>query len=105
MASQLPSWIEPGVDMVHTSFGTGSVVKIGPYKRAMVVWVEFDGGDVKMLHPEWGATHMRRRESSDPTTPADPSIRRDVCGARQVVVRVDKQQLCREHRKAYRPDD
>jgi hypothetical protein len=101
----LSSWLEPGVEVVHTSFGTGRVVKIGPYRRALVVWVEFDRGDVMMLDPEWGATHMRSRESSDPTTPADPSIRCDVCAKRPVVLRVSKQQFCLEHRTAYRPDD
>jgi hypothetical protein len=61
MASQLPPWLEPGVDIVHSSFGKGRVVRVGPYERALVVWVEFDRGDVMMLDPSGGDTHAPAR--------------------------------------------
>jgi hypothetical protein len=107
--SQMPSWLQVGVDVVHPSFGTGRVVEIGLAKGAPVVWVEFDRGDVKMLDPEWATKHVRPRESSDRTTPTDQSIRCDVCHGHPVVVTVTDskgtQQFCREHKTTYRDVD
>jgi hypothetical protein len=97
-----------GVNIVHPSFGTGRVVDISLFKSALVIWVEFDRGDVIMLDPDWATGHLRPRESSDRTTRADRSIRCDVCHGRPVVVTVTDskgtQQFCKEHRTAYRPN-
>jgi hypothetical protein len=83
-----PSWLQVDADVVHRVFGTGRVVDIAPIKGALVVFVEFDRGDVVALDPEWVGTDMRPRRWWDLTTRVRRSIRCDVCHGRPVVVTV-----------------
>ncbi|MDP9389148.1 MAG: hypothetical protein M3Q48_14825 [Actinomycetota bacterium] len=94
--------MEVGQAIVHSAFGTGTVVHVGDYKGDQAVWVDFDRGDRKMLDPTYASSHVRLRTRSDKATPASPSIMCDVCGGRPVVVTVagpgGPEQFCEAHR-------
>lgn len=95
-------WMEVGRQVVHSTFGTGTVVNVGEYKGAPAVWVDFDRGDRKVLDPAYGGQHVRSRTRGDKQTPITPSIRCDVCGGRPVVVTIagpdGRDQFCDDHR-------
>ncbi len=94
--------MEVGRAVVHSTFGTGTVVHVGEYKNAAAVWIDFDRGDRKMLDPTYAVNHTRLRSGKDKPTPVAASIRCDVCGRRPVVVTVagpdGTQQFCDDHR-------
>ena len=98
-----------GTEIIHSRFGTGTVVHIGKFKGADYVWVDLDRGDRKTLDPEYATPHVRRRSPKDGKTPPSPEIRCDTCGARPVVVTIggppnSTQQFCEDHQADYNPD-
>jgi len=42
-------WESVGSAVVHSTFGTGVVVKVGQFKGVPAVWIDFDRGDRKTL--------------------------------------------------------
>jgi hypothetical protein len=92
-----------GTEVVHSTFGTGTVVHVGQVKGADAVWVDFDRGDRKTFDPEYAAPHVRQRTSRDRKTPPSPEIRCDTCGARPVAVTIGPQQFCEDHQADYDP--
>ena len=102
------SWTTIGTDVVHSAFGTGTVVHVGKYKGVETVWVDFDRGDRKTLDPQYAAAHIRIRTGKDRKTPPSPQIRCDTCGKRPVVVTIggvsSTQQFCDDHQADYDPN-
>lgn len=102
-------WLLEGTAIVHSTFGTGRVVRVGPYKGARAVWVDFDRGDRKALDLQYASPHVRLRNAADADSAPDPGIKCDVCGDRPVVVTVagagdtQTQQLCETHKTGHRP--
>ncbi len=100
-------WLMEGTAIVHATFGTGRVVRVGPFKGARTVWVEFDRGDRKTLDAEYASPHVRLRSAADVDSAPDPAIKCDVCGDRPVVITIAGprgrfQQFCEAHRTSYR---
>lgn len=96
-----------GTQVVHSTFGTGTVVHVGPYRGTQAAWIDFDRGDRKVLDPEYAAAHTRLRVKGDRTSAPLPHVRCDVCGGRPVVVSIAganrTQQFCEEHKGAFEP--
>jgi hypothetical protein len=100
-------WLQEGTAIVHATFGTGRVVRVGPYKGARAAWVDFDRGYRKTLDPEYASPHVRLRSPADADSALDPAIKCDACGDRPVVVTIagagGTQQFCEAHTTRYRP--
>ena len=96
-------WATVGTEIVHDTFGTGTVVEVGDYKGMPTVWVNFDPGSVKALALEYATSCVRPRRRWDRRTPASPDERCDVCGARPVVLQIDSHRYCDAHRSSYDP--
>ena len=100
-------WLAEGALIVHATFGTGTVVRIGEYKGVAAVWIDFDRGDRKILDVAYSAPYIRVRGSGDLSTAPRESIRCDVCGTRPVVATVASplgtEQFCENHLSGYSP--
>ena len=44
--------------MVHTTFGPGTVGRVGDYKDVPSVWVDFENGETKALALDFGLAHL-----------------------------------------------
>lgn len=101
-------WAKVGTNIVHSTFGTGTVVSVGLSRGAPAVWIDFDRGDRMVLDPETASEHTRIRTAKDRTTSPDARLCCDVCGQRPVVVKIGgaegTQQFCENHRGSYRPE-
>ena len=90
-------WLAEGAAVVHRRFGTGTIARIGDYKGASAIWIDFDTGTRRALAVEFALPHLRPRSPRDARTPADPKERCDYCGGRPVTVTVagsDKVRRC-----------
>ena len=100
-------WNHVGALVAHSTFGTGEVVQVGPYRGVAAVWIAFDRGMVKALGVQYARPHLRLRSPDEGLTPADPAEKCDVCGARPVAVSIQGddrlQRFCLAHKTAYRP--
>lgn len=47
-ANSAPDWLSAGQDVVHTTFGSGTVCRIGEYKQEPTVWIDFDFGSGRL---------------------------------------------------------
>ena len=92
-----PAWLVAGADVVHPSFGTGTVARVGEHRRLPVVWVDFDYGERKALAMKYAVDLLFRARPDGPRTRPRPGVRCDRCGARPVVLRVEGHQYCEEH--------
>lgn len=81
-------WLVKGSEVVHTTFGTGTIAHVGDYKTVPAVWIDFDAGVRRTLEIQYALPHLRPRRPQDAATPADPKERCDYCGGRPVVVSV-----------------
>jgi hypothetical protein len=93
--------MEEGRAIVHSTFGTGTVVHVGEYKGAPGVWIDFDRGDRKLLDPVSASRYVRLRTARDKATRVARAIRCDLCGRRPVIVTIAAQngteQFCEAH--------
>ena len=53
-----PAWLVEGARVVHSTFGDGSVGRVGDYKDVPSVWIDFDDGQTKALALEFGLPHL-----------------------------------------------
>jgi transcription elongation factor GreA-like protein len=53
-----PDWLREGARVHHTTFGSGTVGRVGEYKEVPSVWIDFDSGDTKALALEFGLAHL-----------------------------------------------
>jgi hypothetical protein len=101
------NWLLEGTAIVHATFGTGRVVRVGPHHGAQVAWVDFDRGDRKMLDPSYASAHVRLQSVAATDRGPDPGIKCDVCGDRPVVVTIagadGTQQFCGLHKTSFGP--
>ena len=95
---EVPEWLTAGGLIAHSTFGTGTVGRVGDYKRTPTVWVDFDYGERKALSLEFGLPHLVRRKRWARRTPARPDLRCDVCRQRPLVVNTHGQMLCEDHK-------
>lgn len=72
--------------VVHSTFGTGVIGRIGEYKGTPTVWIDFDAGMRKALSIEHGLPHLRPEQAGERRTASLPDERCDYCGSRPVVV-------------------
>ena len=90
-------WLTEGAAVVHSRFGTGTIVHVGDHKGRPALWVDFETGARRLLDVEYALPHRRPRSPRDATTPADPAEQCDYCGGRPVTVTVagsDKVRHC-----------
>src|SRR5258708_33698482 len=83
-------WLVKGSEVVHTTFGTGTIAHVGDYKTVPAVWIDFDAGVRRTLEIQYALPHLRPRRPQDAATPADPKERCDYCGGRPGVVSVTR---------------
>ena len=55
---EAPAWMVEGVRVLHSSFGSGTVGRVGTYKDVPSVWVDFDDGQTKGLALEFALPHI-----------------------------------------------
>jgi hypothetical protein len=55
---QPPSWMVEGARVLHSTFGSGTIGRVGPYKDVPTVWIDFDDGQTKALALEFGLEHL-----------------------------------------------
>ena len=53
-----PSWLVEGARVLHSTFGPGSVGRVGTYKDVPSVWIDFDDGQTKGLALEFALPHL-----------------------------------------------
>jgi hypothetical protein len=97
-------WLAEGAEVVHRRFGTGIIARIGDYKGASTLWIDFDTGTRRALEIEFALPHLRPRGPRDATTPADPKERCDYCGGRPVVATVTGTETMRRCCDTHRGD-
>ena len=54
-----PEWLHAGARVQHTTFGNGTVGRVGEYKQVPSVWIDFDSGDTKALALKFGLAFLR----------------------------------------------
>jgi hypothetical protein len=92
-----PSWLVEGADVVHPTYGTGTVARVGEERRLPTVWVDFDYGERKPLAMRYAVDLLRRTQPGTRRTKPRPSVRCDQCGRRPVVERSAGHQWCERH--------
>ena len=55
-----------GARVLHDTFGSGTVGRVGTYKDVPTVWVDFDDGQTKGLALEFAVTHMAPAPGKEP---------------------------------------
>ena len=98
--SEPPAWLVEGADVVHPTYGTGTVARVGEERRLPTVWVDFDHGERRALAMRYAVELLRRPQPGSPRTKPKGSIRCDECGRRPVVLRVGPHQYCERHQPA-----
>ena len=53
-----PSWLVAGARVRHSTFGDGTIGRVGTYKDVPSVWIDFDSGETKALALEFGLPHL-----------------------------------------------
>ncbi len=53
-----PDWLQEGGQVQHTTFGSGTVGRVGEYRGVPSVWIDFGSGDTKALALEFGMAHL-----------------------------------------------
>jgi hypothetical protein len=68
-----PPWAFVGAEIVHSTFGRGTVTHVGPYKGVPAVSVQFDGHE-KALEVQYAIPHVRL--ASEVSSPRRRFLRR-----------------------------
>jgi hypothetical protein len=55
---QSPPWMVDGARVRHSTFGVGTIGRVGSYKGVPTAWIDFDRGDTKALALEFGLPHL-----------------------------------------------
>ena len=96
------NWLAEGAAVVHSRFGTGTIVRVGDHNGSRALWIDFDTGARRLLDVEYALPHLRLRSPRDATTPVNPAEQCDSCGGRPVTLTItgsDKvQRSCDTHR-------
>lgn len=53
-----PPWMVERARVLHATFGSGSVGRVGTYKDVPSVWIDFDDGQTKGLALEFAIPHL-----------------------------------------------
>lgn len=53
-----PTWMVEGARVLHSTFGSGTIGRVGHYKDVPTVWIDFDDGQTKGLALEFGLPHL-----------------------------------------------
>jgi len=64
LAVEPPTWLVEGARVLHGTFGTGKVGRVGRYKDVPTVWIDFDDGQTKALVLEFGLPHLAAEADS-----------------------------------------
>jgi hypothetical protein len=56
-----------GARVLHGTFGSGTIGRIGTYKDVPAVWIDFDDGQTKALALEFGLPHLAPQLASKET--------------------------------------
>src|SRR5258708_12128163 len=68
-------WLVKGSEVVHTTFGTGTIAHVGDYKTVPAVWIDFDAGVRRTLEIQYALPPLRPRRPQDAPTPPAPNPR------------------------------
>lgn len=97
----IPDWLVAGQEVVHSTFGTGTVGRVGEYENEPTVWIDFHYGERKALSLQYGLPHLGRLRRWSRKTPPNQALRCDVCGSRPLVLNTHGQMFCEEHRDRF----
>lgn len=56
---KVPEWLAAGVRVRHSTFGDGTVGRVGTYKDVPTVWIDFRGPSLKTTAVGWRQRWMR----------------------------------------------
>jgi len=60
-----------GARVLHSTFGPGTIGRVGAYRDVPSVWIDFDDGQVRALALEFGLPHLAPQPA-----PKEPKRRR-----------------------------
>lgn len=53
-----PPWMVEGARVLHSTFGLGTIGRVGTYEDVSSVWIDFDDGQTKALALEFGVEQL-----------------------------------------------
>lgn len=60
-----PTWMLEGSRVLHSTFGSGTIGRVGHYQDVPTVWIDFDDGQTKALALEFGLPHLSPQKTPD----------------------------------------